>query len=134
MSELAEKEKLIGNQFYTEKKFNEAIESYTRAIELSPTAIYYCNRAAAHFHLKQYGDVVEDCTESIRLNPYHSKAFKWRSNACKIMGDKQQALLGTSELNQFDSFVRFDHVFQAERPNGGKDGPGNRGFGKRNFI
>jgi len=41
-----------GNQKLSSKQYNEAVESYTKAINLNPeNAIYYANRAAALSHL-----------------------------------------------------------------------------------
>lgn len=36
-----------GNAAYGARKFTEAVEYYTLAIELSPEAVYYSNRAAS---------------------------------------------------------------------------------------
>lgn len=47
--DLSEKEKLLGNQFYKEKKFDEAIVHYNKAIELKPEEpLYYNNKAACY--------------------------------------------------------------------------------------
>jgi mitochondrial import receptor subunit TOM70 len=44
--ELAKLAKNEGNKLFGEKKYAEAITCYTRAIDLSPDAIFYANRAA----------------------------------------------------------------------------------------
>lgn len=44
------------NFIWIEKRFNEAIEKYTAAIELNPTvAAYFTNRAFCHVKLENYG-------------------------------------------------------------------------------
>jgi small glutamine-rich tetratricopeptide repeat-containing protein alpha len=58
------------------KKYEEAIQSYTKAIELSPNnPIYYGNRAAAYSHLGQHVKAIEDCKRAIALDPKYAKAY-----------------------------------------------------------
>ncbi|GFP80355.1 hypothetical protein PHJA_000178900 [Phtheirospermum japonicum] len=49
----ANSEKELGNEFFKQKKFNEAIDCYSRSIALSPTAIAYGNRAMAYIKIKK---------------------------------------------------------------------------------
>ena len=61
---LAEKE--AGNAAYKAKRFDEAIERYTRAIELDASDIsFLSNRAAAHFEKGDYAACVADCEEAV---------------------------------------------------------------------
>ncbi|KAK2080719.1 hypothetical protein QBZ16_000573 [Prototheca wickerhamii] len=61
---LAEKE--AGNAAYKAKRFDEAIERYTRAIELDAGDIsFLSNRAAAHFEKGDYAACVADCEEAV---------------------------------------------------------------------
>ena len=43
---------LQGNEYFKQKKFNEAIECYSRSIALSPTAVTHANRAMAYLKIK----------------------------------------------------------------------------------
>ena len=49
---LASELKLKGNKAYTERKFEEAVMLYTRAIEVTPEPdpVFYSNRAASTSH------------------------------------------------------------------------------------
>jgi tetratricopeptide (TPR) repeat protein len=51
---LAKEAKSNGNALFAEKNFEEAIKSYTVAIELDAQSVFYNNRAACHVHLKDY--------------------------------------------------------------------------------
>ena len=43
-----------GNKLYTQKKWDEASQMYTQAIELDASnAVYWCNRAACYIRLKK---------------------------------------------------------------------------------
>ncbi|KAG5244696.1 RNA polymerase II-associated protein [Salix suchowensis] len=48
----ATSEKELGNEYFKQKKFNEAIECYSRSIALSPTAVTHANRAMAYLKIK----------------------------------------------------------------------------------
>jgi len=74
--EMAEAKKNEGNDFMRVEKFNEAIASYTNAIDLDPNnAIYYSNRAAAYAKLKDNKNSILDCEKALRIDPQYSKAY-----------------------------------------------------------
>ncbi|XP_013186048.1 small glutamine-rich tetratricopeptide repeat-containing protein beta [Amyelois transitella] len=71
----AEKLKNEGNELMKAERHREALEKYTRAIELDPrNPVYFCNRAAAHFKLEEHEAAVADCTAALALQPDYSKA------------------------------------------------------------
>lgn len=81
--ELAKQYKLDGNENYKQKKFLDAIASYTKGInylvkELDETAelksILYSNRAACHVMLKNYQKAIDDCKQALRINPKNDRA------------------------------------------------------------
>ena len=75
----AEEKKGLGNTAIVAKDYLGAVAYYTEALELSPDGpnshIYHCNRAAAHCHLNDYCEAVDDCNASIALNSTYVKAF-----------------------------------------------------------
>lgn len=72
----AEEIKNKGNECMGVAKYKEAIACYTKAIEMDPkNHIYFCNRAAAYTHLKDYRNSVLDCERAIAINPNYSKAY-----------------------------------------------------------
>lgn len=75
----AEEKKGLGNTAIVAKDYLGAVAYYTEALEMSPDGpnshIYHCNRAAAHCHLNDYIEAVDDCNASIALNPTYVKAF-----------------------------------------------------------
>lgn len=65
-----------GNDRLANKKFQEAIASYSQAIALHGTnAIYYSNRAAAYSHIGQHHKAIEDCKQAIAIDPHYVKAY-----------------------------------------------------------
>ncbi|KAJ3055603.1 TOM (translocase of outer membrane) complex component [Rhizophlyctis rosea] len=80
-TELAKTVKDAGNKYYAAKKFDEAIELYSQAINLHPHAVYYSNRAACYANLEQYDKVIEDCTEALKRDKHWGRALNRRAQA-----------------------------------------------------
>lgn len=81
--ELAKQYKLDGNENYKQKRFDDAIASYTKGlnyldIELDEVAelksALFSNRAACYVMLKQYQKAVDDCKQALRINPQNLRA------------------------------------------------------------
>lgn len=71
----AEKLKNEGNELMKSEHFREALEKYSRAIELDPqNSVFFCNRAAAHFKLGEHESAVADCMAALALQPTYGKA------------------------------------------------------------
>ncbi|KAF0757311.1 hypothetical protein AaE_004306, partial [Aphanomyces astaci] len=88
----AEDFKEKGNDALKAFKFPLAVEMYTTAISLIPTAIYYSNRAAAHIKMESYGLALEDASESIKIDPSYIKAYYRRASASLPLGHLKDAL------------------------------------------
>lgn len=74
--EEAEKLKTEGNNLMKAEKFQEALDCYTKAIDLDPNnPVYYCNRAAAHSRLNDHQATIEDCKTALKIEPSYSKAY-----------------------------------------------------------
>lgn len=81
--ELAKQYKLDGNENFKQKKFHDALASYTKGLsyldkELDETAelksILYSNRAACHVMMQKFQKAVNDCKEALRINPKNMRA------------------------------------------------------------
>ncbi|CAK1593623.1 unnamed protein product [Parnassius mnemosyne] len=71
----AEKLKNEGNEFMKAERYREAFDKYSKAIELDPrNAVYFSNRAAAHFKLGEHEAAIADCTAALALQPNYGKA------------------------------------------------------------
>ncbi|VVB00073.1 unnamed protein product [Arabis nemorensis] len=87
----ANSEKEQGNEFFKQKKFNEAIDCYSRSIALSPNAVAYANRAMAYLKIKRYREAEVDCTEALNLDDRYIKAYSRRATARKELGMLKEA-------------------------------------------
>lgn len=72
----AEELKTQGNQLMKEEKYEDAIQCYTKAMELdSANAVFPCNRAAAYSKLGNHQKAIEDCQKALSLDPNYGKAY-----------------------------------------------------------
>ncbi|KAI8147043.1 Metallo-dependent phosphatase-like protein [Fennellomyces sp. T-0311] len=89
----ADKIKAEANALFSQKRFPEAIEKYTAAIELNPTvAAYYTNRAFCHIKLESYGYAISDAEEALQIDPTLTKANYRRASANMALGKFKEAL------------------------------------------
>lgn len=59
----------------TANKFSQAIDLYTKAIELNgENAVYWANRAFSHSKLEEYGSAIQDASKAVEIDPKYSKA------------------------------------------------------------
>lgn len=74
--EEAERMKTEGNNLMRTEKFQEALDMYSKAIELDGSnPVFYCNRAAAHSKMTSHHLAIEDCQRAIDMDPSYSKAY-----------------------------------------------------------
>lgn len=65
-----------GNTHLKEHRYNDAIDAYTRAIELDGTnPIFFSNRAQVHIKLENYGLAIADCDLALLVDPKFVKAY-----------------------------------------------------------
>ena len=90
---IAENERLKGNEFVKAKDFKLAVICYTRSIELNgDEAFTYANRAMAYLKLKEYAACIQDSSKAIELKPGYLKAFHRRGKGYQSLGKFEQAI------------------------------------------
>eukprot|EP01112_Ceratiomyxa_fruticulosa_P019680 TRINITY_DN6496_c0_g4_i1.p1 TRINITY_DN6496_c0_g4~~TRINITY_DN6496_c0_g4_i1.p1 ORF type:complete len:720 (-),score=145.58 TRINITY_DN6496_c0_g4_i1:76-2235(-) len=64
----------LGNQFFVGKKYYQAEECYSKAIELDPkNAVFYSNRAACYLELSKFKLAFQDTQRGLEIEPLHPK-------------------------------------------------------------
>ena len=67
----------LGILYYTAKKYTEAIEVFTRKLEMEPDVVNsYLNRAYAHMQLKQYDPMLADLEHMLVLDSCNTQALE----------------------------------------------------------
>lgn len=115
-----------GNNLFRQKKFEESISAYSEAIHLCPTdtqeardnlAIFYGNRAACYYSLKEYDATINDCNESLQLSPNYTKVLFRRSLAFEALERYEESLQGVKlffVLTEYSITVTFDVCIRFE--------------------
>ncbi|XP_008480137.1 serine/threonine-protein phosphatase 5 [Diaphorina citri] len=90
--ERAEKLKAEANEHFKNQAYNKAIELYSAAIEVNPTAIYYANRSFAYLKTEAIGYALNDASKAIELDQTYTKAYYRRAAAYMSLGKFKLAL------------------------------------------
>ncbi|XP_075487288.1 serine/threonine-protein phosphatase 5-like isoform X1 [Primulina tabacum] len=89
----AEELKALANEAFKARKYSQAIDLYTQAIEVDgDNAVYWANRAFAHTKLEEYGSAIQDATTAIEVDSRYSKGYYRRGAAYLAMGKFKEAL------------------------------------------
>lgn len=86
-----------GNTAFKSRKYREAIELYTKGLEIDPdnkdiNSKLLQNRAQAHINLGETEKGIADCTKAIELDPSYTKAKRVRAKAYGTLGDWEKAV------------------------------------------
>ena len=112
-----------GNNAYKNSKLKEALDLYSRAIDLWPDDhLLFCNRALCHLKLGEPRNALEDCQKCLHLKPDYSKALQRKAWALQELVDG-----GNRELEghkraavavalHFDPTLRQDKTFSRMFP------------------
>ena len=88
----AEQRKEEGNQLYKNKKYAEALQKYSQAIELCPdNPAFYGNRAACHMMLSQYNKALDDAKTTVGLDSDFVKGYVRIAKCCIALGEISSA-------------------------------------------
>ncbi|MCU1289661.1 MAG: Serine/threonine protein kinase [Acidobacteria bacterium] len=92
-----------GNKFYGQKKYEQAIEAYTKAIENNPNDYgIYNNRGIAYHATEQFEKAITDYNKAAELNPYDFSAYNNRGAAYEDIGNIEQAVADYKKALELD--------------------------------
>ncbi|EGO01608.1 hypothetical protein SERLA73DRAFT_85379 [Serpula lacrymans var. lacrymans S7.3] len=105
--EVAQNFKEQGNEYFKGKRYREALGFYTQGVDAEPTdpvlrEALLCNRAACNLELKNYGSVLRDCSQVLKINAHSSKAYFRSSSALLALERVEEALDCCDHCLQFD--------------------------------
>ena len=93
IQEKAEALKSEANEYFKQEKFQQAVEFYTKALELNPKkAVYYANRSIANLRLENFGYALNDASKAIECDRNYLKAYYRRAAAHMALGKYKIAL------------------------------------------
>ena len=91
--EEATKYKNLGNASFQAGDYPEAVEHFTKAIELNPSDhVYFSNRSGAYASLKDYENALIDADKCINLKPDWAKGYNRKGFAEFHIGESEKAI------------------------------------------
>lgn len=96
--------KLDGNRMFSQKKYEEAMKLYTKAISKnSNNAVFFTNRALCHIKLGQWLKAIDDCKTALEHDPQSVKGLFFMGQAYSEMGNYDEAI---SHLHKANSIAK----------------------------
>lgn len=91
--ESAEEYKAKGNEFWKKGALDDALDMYTKGLEVDPTSyLLFSNRSAVYLGLSEYEKSIHDADKAIELNPTFSKAYNRKAIALREMGNLEESV------------------------------------------
>ncbi len=82
-----------GKKHIENEKFSEAYEQFTEVIEVAPNfAEGYNQRAIVRFVLGEWEKSLEDCKQTVKLNPFHFGAYAGMGHVYLRLGEIENAI------------------------------------------
>ncbi|KAI4736649.1 TPR-like protein [Aureobasidium sp. EXF-12298] len=86
-----------GNSYFKSGKYEQAVETYTSALEIDPqnrgtNSKILQNRALCYTKLKEWQKAIEDCERALKLDPSYTKARKTKAKALGESGNWEEAV------------------------------------------
>lgn len=90
---LAENERQKGNECVKAKSYQEAVDCYTRSLELDPNQPFtYANRSMAYIKQKAFNNALADAEKAIEMDPKYLKAYHRRAKALAGLKKFEEAI------------------------------------------
>lgn len=96
---LALKEK--GNEYFKAKQYEKAIIYYTNALVCKQDHVFYGNRSACYYALKNPEKTIEDATAALKIKPDYSKCLLRRAHVYEDIGKYEDAMYDLTALSIF---------------------------------
>lgn len=87
-----------GNKCFMQGRFTDAVQNYTKAINLDDTNhIYFANRANAYLRLQEFQLALEDCEKAIEIKNDYPKSWYRKAKALMFAGKLHDGLKAIEE-------------------------------------
>lgn len=101
-------------------EFEDAINFYTEAILLTPSALMFAKRGQAFIKLNKPNAAIRDCDRALKLNPDNATAYKFRGRAYRLLGDWTAAAKDLRQACKLDFDEQADEWLKEVTPNAQK--------------
>lgn len=90
--QLANQFKLAGNEYFSKKSYEKALDLYSKAILCANDPIFHSNRAACYTSLQQFDKVIEETSAALELKPDYQKCLLRRAAAYEKIENYSESL------------------------------------------
>lgn len=98
----------------------DAVNFYTEAILLNPTALFHAKRGQAFLKLNKPNAAIRDCDRALTLNPDSATAYKFRGRASRLLGNWEDAAKDLRQACKLDYDDEADEWLKEITPNAKK--------------
>ena len=92
-----------GEDFFIDKKFDDALTCYEKAIELEPSDAYYWTlKGLTLYDLEKYQDALVCCNKAIELDPSKARYWNTKSATLSSLEKDQDALVCCNKAIELD--------------------------------
>lgn len=105
---------------FSDGEFEDAINFYTEAILLNPSALFYAKRGQAFLKLNKPNAAIRDCDRALKLNPDNASGYKFRGRAYRLLGDWEAAAKDLRQAAKLDYDEQTDEWLKEVTPNAKK--------------
>jgi suppressor of tumorigenicity protein 13 len=109
-----------GAKAFSDGEFEDAINFYTEAILLNPSALLYAKRGQAFIKLNKPNAAIRDCDRALQLNPDSASGYKFRGRAYRLLGDWEKAAKDLRQACKLDYDEQTDEWLKEVTPNAKK--------------
>jgi tetratricopeptide (TPR) repeat protein len=82
-----------GRTFFDQKEYPQAIEQFTKALEVDPRdPLFHYQRGQAYVEKDDFTEALQDFTEAIRLDPKNALAYYQRGLTHRLLGQHDKAI------------------------------------------
>lgn len=102
---------------FSEQRYEDAVASYEKAIELNPTnALFYAKRGQCYLKLNKPNACIRDCKRALELNCDSAAAYKYRGRAYRLLGDWESAAKDLRQACNIDFDEEADEWLREVQP------------------
>uniref|UniRef100_A0A1I7WIN2 RING-type E3 ubiquitin transferase n=1 Tax=Heterorhabditis bacteriophora TaxID=37862 RepID=A0A1I7WIN2_HETBA len=99
--ESADELKALGNKYFQQNRFHDAVDAYSKAIIRNPqVATFFTNRALCHIQLKAWSKAADDCRKASDLDRNSVKAYYFWGRAAIQLGNYEEAIKLLTKANE----------------------------------
>lgn len=107
MTTQAETQKTEGNKHFAQGEYKKAITCYTEALNLVQSHIYYSNRSACYYALREYQQALTDADACVQMEPTWAKGYYRKAVALMALNqfEEIETAIASEKLDEIKTLL-----------------------------